>query len=200
VTSDSARPRWIRPALHASTGLGALLLGVLPHWAAVLCAVLGVIAGWVVIPLTIETWLRRPGEGYFGGLRTYPLAVLGLVLLLPPATAAAAWGVLAFGDPAAALVGQRVKAPSVFGHAKATWSGSSAYVLVGGLAAFLLGTGAAWLGQHAGLVDPGMAPGVARCMLAALAAGLSDLVRIPPDDNLPAAVAAAAVLGFPWNV
>lgn len=186
----------LRPALHAATGLCALALGVLPHGGAILCALGGVAAGWVAIPLFFEDVLRRPGEPWLGGLRTYPIAVLGLVLFLPPAEAAAAWAILAFGDAAATVVGTRVKAPRVFGHPKATVSGSLAYLVVGGLAAWGMSSAVHALGVSFAAVDPGGAPGAARCMLAALGATLMDLVRIPPDDNLPAAGVAGAVLAL----
>jgi dolichol kinase len=192
---SEAPPAWCRPALHAGTGLGALLLGVLPHPWAIVGGVLGVLAGWVVFRFTIERWLRRPGEPFFGGLRTYPLAVLLLVIFLPAAEAAAAWAILAFGDVAAALVGRRVRAPALFGHAKATWSGTLAYFLVGSVAAFAMASAVGWLGRTVGTVDVGPVPSAARCVLAALAAAISDLVPIPPDDNLPAAGAAGVVLG-----
>ncbi len=184
-----------RPLLHAATGFFALALGLLPAPWHLVAAGLGVVAGWVVFPLTgLDARLRRPGERYLAGLRTYPLAVLLLVLLLPRAEAAAAWGVLAFGDAAAALVGQRVPAATVFGSRKATWSGSAAYLLVGGLAAWGLSAGAAALALGTGWVTLEVVPPVLACFAAAGAAALVDLVPLPPDDNLPAAAAAGAVL------
>lgn len=188
-------PALFRPLLHAATGLGALLLGVLPPPWALVCAGLGVLAGWVVFPLTgMEKKLRRPGEPYLGGLRTYPLAVLGLVVLLPRCEAAAAWGVLAFGDAAAAIAGTRWKTPAILGHRKATWSGSGAYLLVGGLVAWGLSQGVAALAAWSGAVEAGAAPPAGICFLAAGAAVILDLVPLPPDDNLPAAAAAGGVL------
>lgn len=195
MTPAEDRHPLLRPALHAATGLVALTLGVLPRPWAIAGAGCGVVAGWIILPaLPLERRLRRPGEPFLGGLRTYPLAVLGLVLWLPPAEAAAAWGILAFGDAAAAIVGSRVPAPSVFGHAKATWSGSAAHVVVGALAAWALAHGVAALGAWSGLVATGDAPALARCALAALGAACLDLVPLPLDDNIPGAAAAGGVL------
>lgn len=74
----------LRPFVHAATGLFALALAVLPHSLAIACGALGVFAGWVVFPLSgFDKKLRREGEPFLGGLRTYPVAVLGLVILLP---------------------------------------------------------------------------------------------------------------------
>jgi dolichol kinase len=184
-----------RPLVHAATGLVALGMGVFPRWLNLAGAVLGVVAGWIVIPRTpLEARLRRPGEPFLCGLRTYPVAVLGLVAAFPVAApAAAAWGVLAFGDAAASIVGRRVPAPRVVPGSKATWAGTAALVLFGaagawGLSSLVSATGG---GQP---VPP------LWCLLAACAAGLVDLVRIPPDDNLPIAAAAgltiAAGTGF----
>lgn len=189
------RTALLRPLLHAGTGFGALLLGVLPHPWALVCGGLGVLAGWVVFPLSgMEARLRRPGERFFGGLRTYPIAVLGLVWLLPPAEAAAAWGVLAFGDAAAAIVGTRVPGRRLLGHPKATLPGTLAHLLVGWGAAYALGAAVGALGRAAGIVDPGPVPTLLATGLAALAAVLVDLVLRPPEDNLPCAAAAGGVL------
>ena len=191
------RPSLLRPALHAATGLCALALGVLPRWGQIAGALGGIAAGWIAIPLWLDDVLRRPGEGWLNGLRTYPVAVLGLVLLLPPAEAAAAWAVLAFGDAAATVVGTRVPAPRLLGHGKATLSGSLAYLLVGALAAWVIALAVDGLGSACPWVDLRLPPpGAARCMLAALGAAAIDLVPIPPDDNIPAAATAGTILAL----
>jgi dolichol kinase len=193
--SPVSAPSLARPLTHAATGLCALALGVLPRWGAVAMALAAIVHNWVVMPRTrYGRALERPGEPFLAGLRTYPVAVLGLVLLLPATEAAAAWGIMAFGDAAAALVGRCVPAPALFGHRKATWSGTPACVLVGTLAAFGLGQAVAALAAGAPWVEAGLAPSLARCAAAALAAALVDLVRIPPDDNLPCAAASGAAL------
>jgi dolichol kinase len=181
--------------IHAATGLCALLLGVLPPVAAVACAIGGVLVGWVLFPLTgLDRLLRRPGEPFLGGLRTYPVAVLGLVFLLPPAEAAAAWAVLAFGDAAAAVAGRSVPAPQVPGSRKATLSGSLAHVVIGGGAAWGTATAVGGLASTFGVVDPGPLPTFAACFLAATAAAVVDAWLGLPDDNLPCAAAAGGVL------
>lgn len=180
----------LRPALHAATGLVALGLGVLPRWLALAGAAFGIFVGWVGFAWTgLEARLRRPGEPWLGGLRTYPVAVAGLVLALPPTEAAVAWAIFAFGDAAASVVGRRVPAPTVLGHRKATWAGSTAMLVVGAA------TGVAF-GAVVAATGGGPAPSLARTALAALAATLADLVPVPPDDNLPHAVAAGLVLAF----
>ncbi len=199
MSQPAARPALpgspVRALLHAAMGLNALWLGVLPRAGAVAMACAALLLNWVVMPRT--RWgraLERPGERFLGGLRTYPLAVLGLVLLLPPAEAAAAWGVLAFGDSAAALVGARVRSPALLGHRKATWAGSGAFVLAGSVGALALAHGVASLSGALGWVHAGPVPTPALLGAVVLVAALVDLVRIPPDDNLPCAAACAASL------
>lgn len=187
---------WARTAVHASTGLFALALGVLPYPAALACAGLGVLSGWVLFPLTgLDRRLRRPGERFFGGLRTYPLGVLGLVAFLPPAEAAAGWAILAFGDAAAAVVGRTVAAPAVFRHPKATWSGLVAQVGVGAASAWGVAGLVGLLARTVGSVDAGPLPGPVASLLAAAAGAVADLLlhRLG-DDNLPIAAAAGLAL------
>lgn len=185
----------LRPLVHAAMGLFAFALGVLPWWGAVAAALAAVAFNWLLLPrLALGRRLERPGEPFVGGLRTYPLAVLGLVLLLPAAEAAAAWAVLAWGDAAAAIVGRAVRAPALFGHRKATWSGTPAFLLVGALGAWAAGHAVAALAALTTWVEPGAAPSLVACAAAALGAALIDLVPIPPDDNLPCAAVSAAVL------
>ena len=179
-----------RPALHAATGLCALLLGVLPRPLALAGAALGLLAGFVVIPRTpLEARLRRPGEPFLGGLRTYPMAVAGLIVALPDTLAAAAWAIFAWGDAAASVVGRHVPAPALFGHRKATWSGSAAFLVVGTAVGCAFAAVVAATGGVA-------APSPARIAVAALAATLVDLVPVPPDDNLPHAAAAGLALAW----
>ena len=178
----------LRPLIHAATGAGALLLGVLPRWAAIGCALFGVLVGWVLLPMTpLEARLRRPEEPFLCGLRTYPLAVLGLIVLLPATQAAAAWAVLGAGDAAASLVGRRLPAPPVVRGGKATWSGTPAFFVVGAAAA--TGVGRFVEATGGGRLGPAWGP-----LAAGAAAALIDLVRIPPDDNVPVATAAGIAL------
>jgi dolichol kinase len=186
----------LRVAIHASTGLLALTLGVLTPPLALGAAGLGVLCGWVVFPLTgLDRALRRPGERFVGGLRTYPLGVLALVALLPAPAAAAGWAILAFGDAAAAVVGRRVVAPAVFGHGKATWSGLLAQVLVGAASAWGASVLVSHLAATTGAVPAVPAPGPVVCLGAASAGALADLLLARlGDDNLPIATAAGLVL------
>jgi len=184
----------LRPLVHAATGLVALGMGVYPDWFLYGGAAFGVVVGWVLMPLTsLEGRLRRPGEPFLGGLRTYPLAVLALVLLLPRTLAAAAWAIMAFGDAAAALVGRRVPSAKVLGRGKATWAGSAALVVVGGLAAFGVARVVEATGGHPHATLTGLA-------LAAVAGAVPDLLFLPIDDNLPIAAFSGLALAATHGV
>ena len=186
----------LRPLVHAATGLVALGMGVFPRWFLVAGAVFGVVAGWILLPrMPLERRLRRPGEPFLGGLRTYPVAVLGLVLAFPhhPTLAAAAWAVLAFGDAAASIVGRRVRSPRVVGRGKATWAGSGALVLVGGAAALGVARFVEATGGHPHARVAGIA-------LAAVAGALPDLLSIPFDDNIPIAAFSGLALAATHGV
>ena len=179
-----------RIAVHAATGLCALLLGILSPRQALICAGIGVALGWILFPATgVEAKLKRSQDGFLNGLKTYPLAVFLLVALLPASRAAAAWAILAFGDSAAAWVGSLVTSPRFFGHPKATWAGSTALFVIGALTAY---------GCSAFVAHTGSPPALSLpiCALAACAAVVADLLPLPIDDNLPIAAAAGLVLGF----
>src|SRR6185436_4192755 len=73
------------------------------------------------------------GRGYPLGILLYPLAVLGLVLVFrhEPWMAAAVWGVLAYGDGMATVVGQGLGARALPWNPKKSWAGLAAFVVFG---------------------------------------------------------------------
>jgi len=133
------------------------------------------------------------------GILSYPVAVLGLVLVFRsrPELAAAAWGLLAFGDGAANLAGRHLGGPRI------PWN--RAKRIVGALAFVGVGTPAA--AALLAFVSAGGAPGpavpfgeaLAPVGLAALAAALAESVRSTVDDNLRVAASAAAVLALAFG-
>ncbi|MFN2385207.1 MAG: hypothetical protein ABR576_02800, partial [Thermoanaerobaculia bacterium] len=71
---------------------------------------------------------------------SYPLVVFLLILIFRRdlAIAASAWGMLAFGDPAAALAGKSVRGPRLPWNPDKTWAGLLANLIAGGTAGLLL--------------------------------------------------------------
>src|SRR5438552_3537949 len=106
--SETAR-QWV----HVGSGLFALLLRVLGPWQASALAAVALAFNLLALPHIGGRRLYRPvdqARGFPLGILLYPLAVLLLTLIFPsrPDITAGAWGILAFGDGAATLVGRRV--------------------------------------------------------------------------------------------
>jgi dolichol kinase len=173
----------VRRAIHFAFVAPAFFLNEIGRPAAVAIAGAALLYNALLAPrLGLDRAYRRPGEGHFGGLVTYPLAVLLLVALLPLPLAAGAWAVLAAGDPAAALVGTRVPRPRVPWNRRKSVAGAGAGFLAGalvsGAALARLGVADAW-----------------RCAAVAAAAGAAaETLDLGLDDNLVTAAAAASAL------
>lgn len=180
--SNGKRTERTRRLVHFAFGGCALLVGPWGRgWCAVVAAA-AVLYNAVLAPrLGLDASYRRPGEGWWSGLVTYPLAVLLLLLAMPAPVAAGAWVVLASADPVAAAVGSRFPRPRVPWHPAKSLAGTAA----GFLAAGLLCTGVLRL----------MGEAAWPAAVAAGAAGaLAETVPLPFDDNLPLAAAAAVPL------
>jgi dolichol kinase len=173
--------------VHFLVGGCAFLIEPLGRWGAAAFAAAALLYNAGIAPgLGLDRSYRREGEGVWGGLTTYPLSVLLLIVLSPRLEiAAGAWAVLAGLDPVAAAVGTRLPRPAApFNPRKSLW-GMAAGALAGTClcAAVLL-----WMG----------AP---RALLPALSAGalgaVAEALPVRGDDNLRLAAAAALAL-LPW--
>jgi dolichol kinase len=113
---------------------------------------------------------------------TTALAVLSIMETRVPAAIGLA--VLAFGDPAAALVGRRFGRVSIR-HGR-TLEGTLAFLLAGGLAALFA----------VQVFAPGLAPGVMLSLAAAgaIAGALAELFSLRIDDNLSIPLVAAGAV------
>src|SRR3954447_767871 len=113
-----------------------------PFWAAVLAAgALGF--NLFLLPHVGGRKLWREHEvsaGSSAGIILYPLAVLLLILVFYQRleVAAAAWGILAFGDGMASVVGMSIGRRKLPWNPRKSWAGSFAYILFGTLAAAVL--------------------------------------------------------------
>ncbi|MGC8763862.1 MAG: DUF92 domain-containing protein [Acidobacteriota bacterium] len=216
----SLRREVARKALHMAMGLFALCLRVLSPFQAALCALFALLHNVYLFPLYGRKKLERPEESARGytGMVGYPAVVLVLILLgwlsaypetagLPAsaqeqaalharfglAVAAAAWGILAFGDAFGALCGLLLKGPALPWNPRKTWAGSLGFVLAGTLSSFLL-----LRFVLAGRASPpgGAALAWALCLLASFAAAVVESLPGQFDDNLTVPLAAWAVLSF----
>ena len=197
--SETAR-EWV----HVGSGLFALLLRVLTGPQAAAMAVGALAFNIVLLPRLGGRQLYRPIDhqrGFPLGIVLYPLAVLLLILAFPSRLdiAAAAWGILAFGDGFATLVGRsrtEETAVSAVPSGRLPWNpdksiaGTLAFIVCGGAGAVAL----AWWVRPSLTPLPPMVFTIAAPLVAAVLAGLVETIPIRLDDNISVPVTAALVL------
>lgn len=173
-----------RQLVHTAMGLFALTLRWIPAWGALLLAGAAVAMNLAVLPRAARG-LYREGETarrLSSGIVLYPIAVLFLVLVFHDRLhlAALLWGVLAFGDGPATLVGRALGRARLPWNPAKSWAGTAAYALVGGAAgAFLLW----WV---AAATAPGLSIGaiLALAFTTALFGALVESLPLGLDDNV----------------
>jgi uncharacterized protein (TIGR00297 family) len=201
--SETAR-QWV----HIGSGLFALLLRVLTGWQAAAMAAFALAFNVVLLPHVGGRQLYRPvdhARGFPLGILLYPLAVLLLTLAFPSRLdiAAAAWGILAFGDGFATLIG-RSRTEATAETAKTAeqnpgripWNpdksiaGTLAFIAFGSAA----GVALAWWVRPSIVPVPPMLFTVAAPLAAAVLAALVETIPVRLDDNVSVPATAAAVL------
>ena len=187
-----------RQILHMSMGVFALLLRFLPWWVAAIVAGSAVAFNAYVLPRVAGHRLYRPGERsrrFPTGIVFYPIAVVLLILVFPdrPDIAAAAWGVMAFGDGAATFVGRRVGGRKIPWNREKSIAGSVAFVVAGGAAGMFL----AWWCRPAVVPPPYLWFSFVAPLLAVAVAAAVETLPIRLDDNISVPASAAGVL---WTV
>jgi uncharacterized protein (TIGR00297 family) len=212
--SESAR-QWV----HVASGLFAMLLRVLNGWQSAALAAAALVFNVLLLPRVGGKQLYRPvdrARGFPLGILLYPLSVLLLTLAFPSRLdiAAAAWGILAFGDGFATLIGCRFTAeraktaensPFPFSVSSAVsavpsgrlpWNpdksiaGTVAFIIFGSAA----GVALAWWVRPAVAPMPPLTFTLAAPLAAAVLAALVETIPIRLDDNITVPAAAAAVL------
>ncbi|MEP6770090.1 MAG: DUF92 domain-containing protein [Acidobacteriota bacterium] len=176
-----------RKAVHAVMGLFALLLAVLDWRGAALLAAGALLFNLFVMPRIGRAIYRDPSRARDPGIVAYSAAVLALVLLYRHRLeiAASVWGMLAFGDPAAALAGRAFGGPRLPWNREKTWAGllvNFTVSLAAGLFLFRF-------------VSRGPAPSAIEPVLAAAGAfAFAESLRTGVEDNLVAPLTASLVL------
>ncbi|MGC8917319.1 MAG: DUF92 domain-containing protein [Thermoanaerobaculum sp.] len=192
----------LRKLVHASMGLFALLLPFLSYGQAACCAVAAFFFNWQVLPRLLGHRFEsaREGSGDVGVL-AYPLVVFALILVFRHRLELAAfgWGVLAFGDSLAGVVGQKWGRMPLPWNPSKTWEGFAGFVLGGLVGGSLL---ALWFlavknPEARGL--PGLVLGLSLWfgwgLVPCLFAAVLESVPCGLDDNVLPPLA-APVLGF----
>lgn len=184
-----------RKLTHIGVGGIAFLLRFLTWEQAALLALGALAFNAFVLPRVGGKSMWRDaehGRGYPLGILLYPASVLALVLVFHDRleVAAALWGILAFGDGTASLVGQALGGPRLPWNGRKSWSGFAAFLVFGAVGSSVL---MAWtLGLPLGAwTSPWilglMAPVTAFCALV-------ESLPTTLDDNLTVPLAGAVLL------
>ena len=149
----------------------------------------------LVLPRIGGRRLYRPvdhARGFPLGILLYPLAVLLLILVFSSRLdiAAAGWGILAFGDGAATLVGQQARGRRWPWNPDKTIAGSAAFVVFASAG----GVALAWWTRRMSTRRLQCGSSVLAPIAAAFAAAAVETVPVGLDDNISVPLAAAAVL------
>ncbi len=184
-----------RQILHMSMAAFALLLRVLSWESALACALAALAFNVALLPRLGGRQFYRPADrarGYPIGIVFYPLSVALLILVFPARLdiVAAAWGVMAFGDGMATIVGRRTRGGQLPWNAEKTLGGLLAFVAFGGLGGALL----CWWVRPAIQPAPSLLFALGAPIAAAVLAGFAETAPIRLDDNITVPAMAAAGL------
>lgn len=165
-------------------GFAAFTLRWLTTWQAAALALAAFLFNWKVLPHLGGRAIARSNRGTDLGILLYPLAVLALILAFPaePEIAAATWGVVAFGDGMATIVGTLMPLRRLPWNHRKSFGGFIAFVLFGTFAAVILWRYVAE-GEPANLMMI-VAAGT-------LAAAIAESLELHIDDNIVVPLTAA---------
>jgi uncharacterized protein (TIGR00297 family) len=192
-----SRGELLRKIVHVACGGFAFLLRDLSFAQAVALAAGAFVFNWQVLPRIGGRRLWRPNDhaqGYPRGILLYPLSVLALIVYFrgAPAMAAALWGLLAFGDGMASLVGQTLRGKHLPWNPDKGWWGLGAFVVFGTLGAAVL---LAWTNGLPLVLSAWHWPRTLGVALAvALIGALVESLPTTLDDNLTLPLVGALVL------
>lgn len=176
----------LRKATHVGMGFIAFSLRFLgPFWSAVLAGA-ALLNNLFVLHRIGGKRMWRDAEHQAGGatgIVLYPLTVLLLILLFYRRleVAAAAWGILAFGDGMATVFGMAFGRRKLPWNPAKSWAGSAAYVVFGTLAAatLLSWTAPERLYSWAFALVAGGAAAILAAALESVPQGLDDNLGVP---------------------
>jgi uncharacterized protein (TIGR00297 family) len=198
----SKRTEAARKAVHVLSGLFALLLRFLNWWQSLLLALGALAFNGLILPRMSGGALDRDADrrrGYALGILLYPLSVATLIVIFHSRLdiAAAAWGLMAFGDGAATLAGTFLGGPRLPWNRSKSWAGFIAFVAAGSAAATILQVWVA--GGHPGTPAPGFPVG-ALAIAVAIGGAFVESLPLGIDDNLTVPLLTGGALFALWPV
>ena len=185
----------LRKSIHVLMGGFALLLRVLPWWAAACLAAVAVASNATWIPKLGGGRLMRQEERESllkSGVWLYSFSVLVLILIFRQhlEIVACAWGILAFGDGFATLAGKGLEGPRLPWNPKKSWVGSTAFVLSGTMGGAVFMHWVAGRGSH----PPTWGRVLVLSGAAALACAAVESLSLKLNDNLSVPFLAAGLV------
>jgi uncharacterized protein (TIGR00297 family) len=191
-----------RQIVHITMAVFALPLAYLTWQQAALMAAGALAFNAFLLPKITPGIIRSTdARGMRAGVLFYPLSVLLLILAFRQRLdlAAAAWGVMAFGDGFATLAGRFFGGPRLPWNREKSWSGLVAFLTAGGLGAVALGLWTETTLNASGIAvahGPPLLPLPVAAAMAAVIAGFAETLPIGLDDNLTVPAAAGSTLWF----
>ncbi len=139
-------------------------------------------------------WGLADEQGVWTGIILYPISVLALILIYRHhlEVAAAAWAIMALGDGAAGIAGERVRGAALPWNKRKTWPGWVAFILAGSAGAYVL---TRW-------VNPSLPANktLVICALTALLGAGVEGTPISLDDNVTVPIVCGGFMFCSWLV
>ena len=191
-----------RQVVHITMAGFALPLGFMTWPQAAALASSALVFNLLLLPRIAPGILRvTDARSMRAGVLFYPLSVLLLILLFRERLdlAAAAWGIMAFGDGFATLAGRKFGGPRLSWNREKTWSGLIAFVIAASLGAVALSLWVAASMARSTVTlgaDSSIVPLSAAVVIATIVAALAETLPIGLDDNLTVPAVAGTTLWF----
>jgi uncharacterized protein (TIGR00297 family) len=182
-----------RQTVHVAMSAFALTLRFLTWQYAALLAAVALAFNAFALPAVAPYIIRKTdARGVRAGILYYPLSVLLLILVFRTRLdiVAAAWGIMAFGDGFATLIGASAPGPRLPWNPQKSWYGLAAFIAAGSLGSVALGL---WVAPAVTPMPPPLFLILAP-VVAAVVAAFVETIPIKLDDNLTVPAAAASVL------